>query len=199
MKRLAGICMAGIGLTIAVATARGEVKTGGGGTPLERDRVEGVSPCDWTAFYAAPAKDGLRLAYRCAGPIDFNRGAAYCVYLDADGRRDTGFRGGEDNFPIGADYLLQGITLYRYTGDDGPGRGVTWSWSAVGEVPFRVDGAYAEFTLSPALLELHGATLHAFLIADNTADGVGGSTNDEMPDGALRRGGGGKFIRIKLR
>lgn len=179
--------------------AAGEVKSGGAGAPLERDAREGARPCDWLEFHAATGPQGLRLGYRCADPIDFNRGAAYCVYLDTDGDRGTGFRGGEDSFPLGADYLLQGVTLYRYVGDEGAQRGLAWAWSQVGEAPAQVSENWAEFTLSPELVSIASARVSAFLMGDNTADGVGGNQTDVMPDGALRQGGGGKRIWIKIK
>lgn len=181
------------GMLLAFATSI-EAKSGWSGPPLEKDRKEGARPCDWTEFHARADKEGLRIAYRCAESIDFNRGAAYCVYLDTDGDRGTGFRGGEDTFPIGAEYLLQGASLYRYSGD-----GLAWSWSTLGEVPFELAGDWAELTLTPELFQATADTIRVFLMGDNTADGVGGNFVDEMPDGALRKGGGGKFIRIKLR
>jgi hypothetical protein len=186
-------------LMVLALAPSGEAKSGWAGAPLERDAKDGVQPCDWLEFHAAAGPQGLRLGYRCASPIDFTRGAAYCVYFDTDGDRSTGFRGGEDTFPLGADYLLQGISLYRYAGDDGAQRGLVWSWSLVGEVPAQVTEDWAEFTLSPESFRISSTTVLAFLLGDNTADGVGGNKADEMPDGALRQGGVGKCIRIKTR
>lgn len=194
MSRPTGFRTTATVFILLTATLSGEAKSGWAGTPLERDRKEGVHPCDWTEFHARADREGLRIAYRCAETIDFNRGAAYCVYLDTDGKRETGFRGGEDTFPIGAEYLLQGATLYRYTGD-----GTAWSWTTEGAVGFDLAADWAELTLSPALFKTSADTLRVFLLGDNSAEGVGGTVVDEMPDGALRAGGGGKFIRIKLR
>jgi len=55
----------------------------------------------------------------------------------------TGQRGSAaapNNFPIGADYLLQGSALYRYTGSTG----TEWSWSSVGIVTWSVGSNAAE-------------------------------------------------------
>lgn len=186
-------------LMVLAAGLSGEAKSGWAGAPLARDGKEGVQPCDWLEFHAAVSPQGLRMAYRCARPIDFNRGAAYCVYFDTDGDRGTGFRGGEDSFPLGADFLLQGLTLYRYVGDEGGQRGLTWTWSQVGEVPAQVTDDWAEFTLSPDQFNIAASTVLVFLMGDNTADGVGGDQADIMPDGALQPGGGGKCIRIKTK
>lgn len=182
-------------LMMAVAAhIAGAAKSDWTGAPLERDPKEGVRPCDWLELHAAPGPKSLRIAYRCVDPIDFSLGAAYCVYLDTDGHRKTGYRGSEDTFPIGADYLLQGATLYRYSGD-----GIGWSWTIVGEAPAEIAGDWAEFTLSERLLPLPDDVIFVFLLGDNTAEGVGGDRIDEMPNGALRKGGGGKSIRIKMR
>jgi hypothetical protein len=192
-------CMSATMFMVLALARAGEAKSDWAGAPLERDGRDGVQPCDWLEFHAAPGPQGLRIGYRCTTPIDFSHGAAYCVYFDTDGDRSTGFRGGEDTFPLGADYLLQGISLYRYAGDDGAQRGLAWAWSLVGEVPSRVSEDWAEFTLTPEQFSLSSATVLAFLLGDNTASGVGGNKADEMPDGAHRKGGGGKCIWIKTK
>ncbi|MBW7908927.1 MAG: hypothetical protein H3C50_08445 [Kiritimatiellae bacterium] len=161
------------------------------GEPLEKAEPSDAQPCNWIEFHGSRANDALRIAFRSANPIDFNRGAAYCVYLDADNNRNTGFRGGGNDFPIGADYLLQGIFLFRYTGD-----GTGWAWTQIGEVPHEVAGNWASYTLNASLLPITGASVGAMLYGDNTAPGVGGNRVDVMPAGALRAGGGGPFIAI---
>lgn len=197
MQKTSRMCLSATVFMVWSLVASGEAKSVRAGTPLERDPEEGAHPCDWLEFHAAVGPQGLHLGYRCANPIDFSRGAAYCVYLDTDGERGTGFRGGEDSFPLGADYLLQGMTLYRYVGNDGAQRGLTWAWSQVGEVTAQVTQDWAEFTLSPDLVRISSAKVAALLMGDNTADGVGGNRADVMPEGALRPGGGGKCIWIK--
>ncbi len=163
------------------------------GEALETAGANDAQPCSWVEFHAKQVDGALRIAYRSANPIDFNRGAAYCVYLDADNSRTTGFRGGGDEFPVGADYLLQGILLFRYTGN-----GTDWAWEQVGSVPYEVAGDWASFVLSPTLFPIAGDKVGAFLFGDNTAPGVGGNKTDVMPAGALRAGGGGPFIAIAI-
>jgi|GEM_PF-5054345 hypothetical protein len=184
-------------LMVLALASPGEAKKGEESVPLEKDKQEGTLPCDWLEFHATASPKELWVAYRCASPIDMKRGAAYCVYFDTDGDRSTGFRGGEDSFPVGADYLLQGISLYRYTGDEGSQAGLSWAWNLVGQVPNKVSKDWAEFTLSSDSFSITTPNVLVFLLGDNTASGVGGRQPDVMPDNALRQGGGGKCIWIK--
>jgi hypothetical protein len=194
MAHASGFIATAAAFILQAALLAVEAKSGKAEALIEEDRKEGVRPCDWLEFRAKAEGEELHLAYQCADAIDFSRGAAYCIYIDVDGKRHTGFRGSEDNFPIGADYLLQASILYRYTGG-----GTAWSWSAILEVTHKVHGERAEFVLPVNQLGADDDTIRVFLIGDNTAVGVGGDRIDELPDGALRRGGGGKSIRIKMR
>lgn len=165
--------------------------------PLAVDPEEKATPCDWLEFYASPGKDGLKLAYRCAIPINFSLGAAYSVYLDTDGRRDTGFRGSDDQFPIGADYLLQGATLFQYTGNTGERSGLDWAWNSLGMVTFNVSRDWADFVLTKEQLPVPAGVVNVMLMGDNEAANVGGNFNDVFPDQALINTGTGRSIQIR--
>lgn len=194
MKRKSSVvcCLACI-LSLLAGARASEAKPAWATKPLASDPRESARPCDWVDVCALLEPDSLRLAYQCAEPVDFGRGAAYCVYLDTDNDRATGFRGGEDNFPIGADFLLQGATLYRYAGSDG----VSWAWSSDGEVSYTVEGTWAEFTLPHDLLPIAGNLVRIFLYGDNTAQGVDGNFSDLLPNDALQNAGG-RSVGIRL-
>lgn len=186
VMRLSLVTMVGLLPTV------GEAKPEWANKPLERDPKEGVAPCDWLELHAQAAGGAIQIAFRCAEPIDFAKGAAYCVFIDIDGKRQTGFRGGEDNFPIGADYLLQGATLYRYAADGG----TEWSWSLVGDATYSLAEDWVDYTIPADQMPVNGTEIDIFLLGDNTAPGVDGDKGDVMPDGALRAGGGGQAIRV---
>ncbi len=169
------------------------------GKPLATDPEEKAAPCDWLEFYAEPSAEGLRLAYRCTTPVNFSLGAAYSIYLDTDGRRDTGYRGSNDHFPIGADYLLQGGTLYRYGESSGSGYGTDWLWNSLGLMSYVVTGEWADFTLTKDQLAVSADTIQVMLVGDNTAADVGGQINDIFPDRALTSSGPGSSISIKIK
>lgn len=59
------------------------------------------------------------------------------IMLDTDQSRATGYRGANDTFAVGAEYMLQGFTLYAYTGT-----GIDWGWSPV------VSAVYDDFPIN---------------------------------------------------
>ena len=54
------------------------------------------------------------------------------VFLDVDHDRTTGFRGSGDQLSIGAEYLLQGSSVFSFAGASP----TTWGWSFLGSQPF---------------------------------------------------------------
>jgi len=138
------------------------------------------------------AHDSSRLfvAYVNDGPITLN--AALNMYIDSDQNRQTGFRGTGNDFPIGAEYLLQGANLYRYTGD-----GTSWSWTWVGTSTFALSGNIAEFSIPQSWIG-NPSAFAFFLLGDNTIY-PGGSALDQYPDGAIRSGGSGSFFDYRIR
>ncbi len=183
----------------ALAPAMGHAKPDWAAFPIGRDPNEKLAPCDWLEVYAKAERGSLKIAYRCVEPVNFDRAAPYCIFFDVDAFRGTGFRGGSDEFPIGADYLLQGATLYRYGGADGEKGGTAWSWSEVGAVGFSLDKEWADIAITKEQMPVTANTFHLFLYGDNTAEGVGGKANDLLPNDALRAGGGGGFLKVKTR
>lgn len=167
--------------------------------PLAVDPKENATPCDWLEFYARPHDGGMQIAYRCAGQVDFSFGAAYSVYLDTDGKRETGYRGSDDQFPIGADYLLQGATLYRYDGDTVERHGLDWLWTSVCVVTYNLDGQWVDFAVTADQLPISAAEINVILIGDNVAGDVRGNYNDAFPDSALLKSKPDRFIRVPMK
>lgn len=136
------------------------------------------NPVDWISAWMAHDLSQFYLAFTNDGPVTID--AAVNFYLDTDAIRATGFRGGSDNFPLGADYLIQGVNLFRYTGS-----GLDFTWTYSGPVSWTVSGNSAEASLSRARLGNPGQML-VFCYGDNPA--VGGTTTDLFPDNALSGG-----------
>ena len=53
------------------------------------------------------------------------------LIIDTDRSRGTGYRGPNDAFAVGGEYMLEGATLYLYVGT-----GTDWNWQWVGGVSF---------------------------------------------------------------
>lgn len=190
--------LAGLLCILFMSPLAGEARPRWAGSPAVRGRNTRAEPCNWLEAYAHIEGTTLRLAYRCTLPIDFGRGAAYTIFFDTDARRETGFRGNDD-FPIGADYMLQGTRLYRYVGDEGPEAGLEWSWTLLEAIEYAVEGEWAEFTICLSEeMRISGYELRFFLYGDNLAEGVEGNFNHILPDHALRPRGGGRFLRLRV-
>ena len=151
------------------------------------DDVSGAdNRIDWLEGWMAHDDASWYVAWRNDGTAELNW--AFNVYLDTDATRASGFRGGADDHPVGAEFLLQGSSLYRYTG-----AGLEWSWSFVGAAAVALDGSQAELSFARALLD-NATAIDVFFLGDNSAY-PGGAGIDLYPDGALRQGGGGAFFR----
>ena len=155
------------------------------------DDVSGAANrLDWKQVQIAHNASRLFVAYTNDGPITLN--AAFNMYIDSDQNRKTGFRGAGNDFPIGAEYLLQGSNLYRYTGD-----GTTWSWSWVGTSAFAVNGNVAEFSIPQSWIG-DPVAFGFFMLGDNTIYPAGVAI-DQYPDGAILSGGSGAFFDYRIR
>ncbi len=191
--------LAGLLCVLVMSPLAGGARPDWADSPVARGRKNGATPCNWLEVYAHFEGSTLRFAYRCAEPIDFTRGAAYTVFFDTDAQRDTGFRGDND-FPIGADYMLQGSRLYRYVGDEGPQAGLEWAWTALEPeaVEASVDGEWAEFTLCMNRMLIRGHELRFFLYGDNLAEDIHGNFNDILPARALQPRSGGRHLQLRV-
>lgn len=118
----------------------------------------------------------LYLYYQTVGNIDFGANAwRYNMLFDTDQLTSTGCNSTfNPNLVVGADYLLQGGTLFVKAGgptDHG------WNWTNLGMQSFNVVGKQAEFSFakstigSPAILDLQGFGDNA-TTADYTAKGT---------------------------
>ena len=154
--------------------------------PTDPDDITGAqNPLDWREFRAAHNATYFYLAYTTDPPAALT--IAHNAFLDTDRSRATGFRGGADNFPIGADYMIQAGTLYHYTGG-----GTDWSWASVGSTAFSWSASVAEIGVPWSFLG-NPTALDLFLYGDNPS--AGGDTVDWYPDTAPQVGGGGGFFK----
>ncbi len=171
----------------------GNIQDWSGATKFQEDPddVTGLNnPADWRSIALAHDNSNVYFAYVNDGPITLNW--AYTVFFDTDGKRETGFRGSQGEFPIGADYMLQGSDLYRYAGV-----GSNWSWAYVGSSTFAVSGNSAELALPRSSIG-NPSQILLFCLADNSAF-PGGNAVDLYPDDAFRAGATWRFMVYTFR
>jgi len=122
---------------------------------------------DWRQAWIAHNDNGVFIAWET-----YEKFASHIwghgVYLDTDQNRNTGFRGFYDEFPIGVDYLVEGVEQFRYTGN-----GTDWSWELT-----RTGGSDVQYIEWIDIGNLD--TINLFFKADSTS--VGGRSNDYYPD-----------------
>jgi peptidoglycan/xylan/chitin deacetylase (PgdA/CDA1 family) len=140
---------------------------------LDGDEVN--DDIDWSEAWMGHDASNFYLAYRAHSPISLSWG--YAVYLDTDTSDASGFRGFAGEFPIGADYLLEGDSLYRF---NAPSQSV-WGWEYVGGVAAGVQGDSVELSLPRALL---GDPTNISLLLKGNSAANGGTDIDLYPDEA---------------
>lgn len=104
------------------------------------------------------------------------------LIIDTDQNRTTGYRGPNDAFSVGGEYMLEGATLYLYTGS-----GTDWGWTWLGPM------SYDDFPLNDHEVTIPRASLGNAASFDiiGITDFFGGG--DAYPDGAHGGSTGGYF------
>ena len=105
---------------------------------------------------------------------DLNWG--YAIYMDTDVNPATGFVGFSSELSSGTDYLIEGASLYRYTGS-----GTDWMWSYLGEVDAAINANQYEIAIARNLLD-NSTAIDVYFRGDNGAVATS-STIDFYPDG----------------
>jgi len=109
------------------------------------DVTDDGTTVNWDKVWTDNGNGRLSFSYSNVGEIDESKLYLWNVYLDTDSQSTTGY-----NFELlGADYLLQGKSLYQYTGT-----GQDWSWNYLKEMDFVVSGERAEFSIGKSTLSL---------------------------------------------
>ena len=149
--------------------------------PVKSDDVTGANnPVDYEKGWTAHDPTNVYFAIQNANAVTLN--GAYNIYIDTDSNRSTGFIGSGSNFPLGAEYLIQGGSLFHYTG-----AGTNWSWSFVSGAAAAASGNTAEISIPCSAIGCP-SIFKFFLYGDNPS--VGGTTVDTYPSNALAGAGG---------
>jgi len=113
--------------TMAVDTGRGDWS---GLTAFNADPDDApAGETDWQAVTIAHDSSSFYIRYLLHdGPgLNFR----YNMLIDTDQNRGTGYIGDTSQFAVGAEYMVQGATLFQYTGS-----GTDWFWSDLGLKPW---------------------------------------------------------------
>jgi len=133
----------------------------------------GVNTIDWASATIVHNDTDFYIGYQNHGAVTETWG--HGIYIDVDGDINTGFTGFSSELPVGADYLIEGRVVQRYTG-----AGTTWSWVEIGSAQYAINSDTVELAVPRSLLG-DPSTLRLYFNGNNTA--VGGSTVDYYPDG----------------
>ena len=138
------------------------------------DDVNGTTnKLNWLQGWMANDSSKVYLAYRTKDNIDTSGFWGYQLYLDTDSSTTTGYRTGA----LGADYLLEGANIWRYTGD-----GSSWGWSYQGTMNWQASGNTAEFSFPRSWIG-NPEQMRLFFWGNNAA--FGGDAKDAYPDDAF--------------
>lgn len=148
------------------------------------DANESNDSIDITQGWMAHDNQNVYIAYQNETPVTLGWG--YAVYLDTDNNASTGFRGFGLEFPIGADYLIEGAEVARYTGS-----GTNWSWTQVLTADSAVAGVNVELALPRSVLG-DPQSLHFFMVGENAS--VDGPSTDYYPDNVTSIGSLARFF-----
>lgn len=97
------------------------------------------SQADFLETWLANDEDNLYVAYVNDGPINQSVKWPWQVFFDTDSVRETGYKA---RTSFGAEFMLQGSSLFRYMGS-----GRNWSWEYVSSVENSMVGDSAEFKI----------------------------------------------------
>ncbi len=149
-----------------------------GTDPVDIGGVSANNPLDWREVWVAHSTTDLYIAYKNHEAFTLSWG--HGIYIDTDNNINTGFRGFDAEFPIGADILIEFSDVQLYTGS-----GTDWAWITSGEADVQTAGEIGELAVPLAALATQNTptSLRFYLRADNAA--FAGTTVDHFPDAAI--------------
>jgi hypothetical protein len=156
-----------------------------------KDPAEGSGLCDWRELYVTHDATNWYVRYVCQDDIDFDLRAVYSILIDTDRNERTGYRGGGEEHPLGADYMVQGDAYFAYTGN-----GRDWLWKVRGVVSNAVEANEVELAVPRAWL---GEPYRIFFILYGDNENVGKGQNDYVPNSTTHGGSAGAALRYSFR
>lgn len=150
-------------------------------TPFNTDPNEG-STQDWSVVTMANDTSNFYFRYQFNATTGLDGSAM--IFLDTNNSRSSGYTGGGGKFPIGAEYMIQGASIYGYTGS-----GTDWSWdNYLGGVNYDTS-VTNDFEFSLAQSTIGSISTFSFVLFSQGT--VGGSYyEDYYPDSSDVSSGG---------
>ncbi len=149
--------------------------------PNDSDDIayDNVNIIDWDKVTMAHSDDNVYFLYKNHGVISTNTSSTFIpwgwqVFIDTDNNPGTGY---QFSNTVGADYIIEGRTVERYTGT-----GSNWSWELLGSVTAAMSNDTREFSFPRSWLGNSTAMKLAF---QGVNGAYGGNTTDLYPDDAL--------------
>lgn len=125
--------------------------------------ISGGDIVDWRTLWAVFETNTLYVSYETQASVDFAAHAwRYGVFLDTDNNAATGFRGSAGHFAIGAEYYVEGASVYQYAGN-----GTSWIWNYVGGAAYAAAGARLEMGIPSAWLGISAASRIKLMLYGN--------------------------------
>lgn len=122
--------------------------------PLADDSIKDVDetePINFSKVWATPVGKNLYISYRCTKPINFEDSAyRYNIFIDADNNAGTGYKGWDGNWVLGADYLIQGATIFEFSAATNR----TWGWKKREVLAYKIGGDQVEMRILLSFLGL---------------------------------------------
>lgn len=132
---------------------------------------------DWRKFWATHDDFYFYLAFENDSKLVLDKNAwAYSIFVDTDKDKKSGFRGPQNNYPLGADFVIQGKFLHRYSGS-----GSDWEWAFVRSLDHGIKDNFIELKIPKQFFSDFTNELRFFLVGQNSAFGEGRDI-DYVPD-----------------
>lgn len=138
---------------------------------IDPNEMSGANLIDWQEGWMANSSSTVYLAYRTKNTVNIQNVWGHNIYLDTDENPATGYR--QDG--LGAEYLIEGTTLWRYTGTGGD----NWNWTEVAYGIRRTGDTTAEFSFPRSSIG-NPSALRLSFVGVNAA--IGGNAVDNYPD-----------------
>ena len=162
--------------------------------PNDPDEIanDALNVIDWDNTSIAHSDDNVYFLYKNHSPINSTSSSTFIpwgwqVFIDSDNNPTTGF---QYSNVVGADYIIEGTTIERYSGT-----GTNWSWDVIGTVDAGMQGNVREFRVPRNWL---GETASMKLVFQGANSSYGGNTTDIYPDGALNSAATSRFFEYSF-
>ncbi len=132
---------------------------------------------DWRSAIMAHDATDFYIAYTEHGTADLSWGNQ--IYIDTDSDATTGFRGFGGESPVGADFLVEGDALFRYTGLVVQNN---WLWEFVGTLNAMAANDSVEIKIPRTLID---NPQNMLLYFHGNSAATAGTAVDYYPDNAV--------------